>query len=144
MYLEGIGNRSALPALEKTLAFNEARLRMIAENVANVHTPGYRARQLEPAGFQSALRAALEEKGTDPSRRLVVDDGKQVATRPDGTLRVTPTLEPVEAVLFHDGTNLSMERQMADLAETGMMHELTTTLMRGYFDGLRKAIRGTA
>jgi flagellar basal body rod protein FlgB len=45
--------------------------------------------------------------------------------------------------LFHDGTNQSLEREMADLAETVMVHETAGTLLRGNVDGLRKAIRGT-
>ena len=32
---------------------------------------------------------------------------------------------------------------MADLAETGMVHEMAASLLRGYFDGIRKAIRGS-
>jgi flagellar basal body rod protein FlgB len=37
---------------------------------------------------------------------------------------------------------MSIEEQMADLAENAMMHETVTTLLRGRFDGLRKAIAG--
>lgn len=143
MYLEGISNTGPMPALEKSLAFNEARLRMIAENIANIQTPGYRAKQLDPRKFQDALREALKVKGPDPAKPLVVKSGEEVSTGPDGRLRVTPTVEPVENILFHDGTNLSVERQMADLAETGMAHELATTLLGSYFNGLRRAIRGT-
>ena len=57
-----------MPALVKTLAYNEARLRMIAENVANIHTPGYRTKQLDVRGFQSSLRRALDARGGDASQ----------------------------------------------------------------------------
>ncbi len=59
-----------------------------------------------------------------------------------GILEVTPSVEPAENIFFHDGTNMSLERQMSDLAETGMMQDLATTLLRGEYAGLRKAIRG--
>jgi flagellar basal-body rod protein FlgB len=142
MFISNITERGATPALINTLAFSEARLKMIAENVANATTPGYRAKQLDPRAFQAAMREALDARGGDPNRAFVIKDNGQVRTGKYGLLQVTPTERPVDNILFHDGTNLSIEREMADLAETGMTHELMATLLRGSFDGLRKAIRG--
>jgi flagellar basal-body rod protein FlgB len=132
-----------MPALVKTLAFNEARLRMIAENVANAHTPGYHAKQLDVMGFQQALGEALEVHRGDPSRSLIVERGREVTTDAKGSLRVTPSEKPADNVLFHDGTNVSIEREMADLAQTGMTHELAAALLRDRMNSLQKAIRGT-
>ena len=143
MFISNVTDRGATPALVHTLAFNQARLQMIAENVANSKTPGYRAQQLDVRAFQQALREALEARKSDPHKPLMVQSGRQVSTDEQGTLHVTPGEKPVENVLFHDGTNVSLERQMADLAETGMTQELLTTLLHGRFEGLRKAIRGT-
>lgn len=131
-----------MPALISTMSYNESRLKMIAQNVANVGTPGYRARQLDVKAFQRSLREALDAKKRDPKQPFVMDVGNEVATDPLGHLRVTPSLVPVQNILFHDGTNISIERQMANLAETGMMHQTAATLLRGSFEGLRKAIRG--
>jgi flagellar basal-body rod protein FlgB len=143
MFFSEMVDRGAVPALVKTLAYNHARLRLISENVANIHTPGYRAKHLDTRAFQGALREALEARGNDPRKPFVVNVDGQVQTDRQGHLRVTPTEEPVENVLFHDGTNMSIERQMADLAETGMANELATTLLRGRLQALRTAIRGT-
>lgn len=143
MFLENLTNRGATPALVNTLVFNEARLRMIADNIANIHTPGYRTKQLDTKAFQKALRVALDAKGSDPRKPFVVQSRGEAETKRDGRFEVSPKLAPVENILFHDGTNQSIERQMANLVETGMMHELTTTLLSGYFNVLRKAIRGT-
>ena len=142
MFISNITDRGATPALVKTLAFNQARFRMIAENIANSETPGYRTRHLDPQGFQAALRKALDTRGGDPKKPFVVTSGREVETDTNGFLKVTPSEKPVENVLFHDGTNMSIERQMAALAETDMMHEMTATLLRGRFAGLRKAISG--
>lgn len=142
MFLATLTEGGATPALEKTLSFNQARLRMIAENVANIHTPGYRAKQLDVKAFQSALREALDARGSDRSKPFVVNAGSEVETDRFGRLHVTPSIEPVENVLFHDGTNFSIERQMADLAETGMMNQLVSRLLQGRYSGLRSAISG--
>ena len=145
MFISTITDRGATPGLVKTVAFTQERLKMIAENVANMHTPGYRTKQLDVAGFQRALGDAFaqqrEHRGS--GRPFTVENGDQVRTDEQGRLRVTPSLRPSRNVLAHDGTNMSIERQMADLAETGMTNDLATTLLRGKYDGLRKAIRGT-
>lgn len=143
MLISAITDRGAVPALVKTLAYNEARLRMISENVANMHTPGYRAKRLDGPAFQRALRKALDARGNDPRGALEIKVDGEVKTDLQGRLHVTPQDHPVENVLFHDGTNLSIERQMTDLAETGMMHDLAAALLRDRFESLKKAIRGT-
>lgn len=143
MFLASLTDRGATPALVKVLAFNEARLGVIAENIANISTPGYRAKQLDPRAFQGALKRALEARGGDWHKPFVVEDNRQVKTARNGFLEVTPSDRPIDNILFHDGTNISIEREMVDLAETGMAHELAATLLRNSFDGMRKAIRGT-
>lgn len=142
MFIDSLGETGPIPALVKTMAFNEARLGVIAENVANAHTPGYRAKQLDPEAFQASLGQAIAARRGRPNAPFVVR-GEQFSTDEHGHLRVKPGEQPVSNVLFHDGTNVSLEREMAALAETGMMHELAGTLLSGRYDGLRKAIRGT-
>ncbi len=142
MFLSDLTNGGATPALVSTMSFNEARMGVIANNIANASTPGYRAKQLDTRAFQVSLRDALERRSgrSDP---FVLEGNRQVQTWRDGSLKVTPTDRPVDNILFHDGTNVSIEREMADLAETQMSHEFAATILRGYFDGLRKAIRGS-
>ena len=143
MFISSVTDRGATPAIVKMLAFNEVRLKTIAENVANIQTPGYRAKQLDTAAFQRSLREALDARAGDSNKRFDVRSGDEACTDAEGFLRVTPSQEPVDNILFHDGTNSSIEREMADLAETGMTHELFTALLTGRINGLRKAIRGT-
>lgn len=143
MFLANVTDRGATPALVKTLAFNEARLGVIAANIANSQTPGYRTKRLDAGRFQQALRDALDARGKDPDKPFVIQGGRDLRTDAQGFLQVTPNEQPVENILFHDGTNMSLERQMADLAETRMSHEVATALLSGRFAGLRKAIRGT-
>ncbi|MCB9851327.1 MAG: flagellar basal body rod protein FlgB [Phycisphaerales bacterium] len=138
---ENLMNRGATPALQAAWSYTQARHRMIAENVANMSTPNYKAKHLDLGEFQQTLAKALKNRGSDPNKALELD-GKQVKTRDDGSLDITPATKPGENVLFHDGTNMSIEREMSDLAQNAMLHEVTTTLLKGRFDGLRKAIAG--
>ena len=115
---------------------------MIAENIANATTPGYRAKQLDPYAFQASLREALDRRGAAGGAFVV--EGPQAKTTSSGHLDVTPGVKPVDNALFHDGTNISQEREMAYLAETSMTHELVAELLSGRFNRLRKALRGVA
>lgn len=141
MFLSDVTNGGAFPMLEKVLAFTEARNKVLAENIANITTPGYRAKQLDARGFQAALREASDKRASNGGP-LEMKGSEQFRTDEGGRLEVTPTLEPAENVLFHDGTNARIEREMADLAENAMMHQAATELMKSYFDGVKKAISG--
>jgi len=141
VFLSSVSGGGAIPMLEKTLAFTEARHRMLATNIANVTTPGYRAKQLDYGAFQAALRKAGERRA-EHGGRLAIEDGREFSTDADGRLRVTPSEEPVENLLFHDGTNARIERQMAMLAENGMVAQAANELIRNAYGGLLKAIRG--
>ena len=141
MFFENLLNRGATPGLVATLSYTGARHRMIAENIANMETPGYKARQLDAKAFQRTLGEAFDRRARDPRKPFVIK-GREVRTDAAGSLKVTPSFKPADNVLFHDGTNLSLEREMADLAENAMMHQMTAELLRGRIDGLRKAIRG--
>lgn len=140
-WLERLVNGGPTPALTAMLSFTESRNRTIAENVANLGTPGYKARQLDVQAFQKALGQALDRRADAPHRRLAFE-GREFSVDGSGRVRVTPSARPVESLLFHDGTNVSLEREMSDLAENALAHQTTARLLEGKFEGLRKAIRG--
>lgn len=143
MFFADVVNRNGVPALEKMLAFTEARQKMLAENIANVDTPGYRTKHLDAAGFQKALRQAIEtQEATGPSAELELKRTDEFKTDACGRLKVTPSEEPAENVLFHDGTNVRVEKQMAMMAENMMMHQTASEMLRGKFETMLKAIRG--
>jgi len=132
-----------IPLLERTLAFAEARQRMLATNIANLTTPGYRAKQLDMAAFQNALREAARKR-SDGDGSFALGSTREFRVDDLGLLQVTPRETPAENLLFQDGTNASIERQMAQLAENAMLNQVSAELLKGYYDGLGKAIRGRA
>lgn len=143
MLLSEITNGRAAPLLEKTLAFTAARQKMLATNIANITTPGYRTKNLDAAAFQRALRDAAEKRrGWDDP--LDLSGSKEFRTDSAGLLEVSPSEEPAENLLFQDGTNARIERQMALLAENAMINQAAAELLKGSFQGLERAIRGRA
>ena len=134
-------NSGPTPVLERMLTFTEARHRMLVENIANIDTPGYKARQLDTKAFQAALRDAVDRRSSC-SEPLAVRGTRQFRQSSTGQLEVTPTEEPPENILFHDQTNMRVERQMAMLAENTMMHQVAAERLKGRYDQLLSAIRG--
>jgi len=134
-------NSGPTPVLERMLSFTEARHRMLVRNIANIDTPGYRARQLDAKAFQSALRDSVDRRKS-ALEPLAIQGTRQFRQSPTGRLEVTPTEEPPENILFHDQTNMRVERQMAMLAENTMMHQVAAERLKGRYDELLSAIRG--
>lgn len=143
MFFESLINRGTLPALEALASFAEQRHRMVAENIANIDTPGYRTKHLDPGPFQKALADALDRRDGDHTKPFELRASRQFRQRANGTLAVTPSLEPGDNVLFHDGTNARLEYDLTALAENGMAYEYATQMLKGRYDGLITAIRGT-
>lgn len=139
--LTDITNGGALPMLEKTLAFTEARNKVIATNIANVLTPGYREKQLDVSAFQKALRTAQENREKSGGA-FELPQTQQLSTDEAGRMRLSPSEEPTQNLLFQDGTNARIERQMSHLAENTMMNQTASELMQQYFERISKAIRG--
>lgn len=142
-FFSGLINRRSVQAMDLTLAFVSAKHRVIAENIANVDTPGYRARRLDGRLFQEALAEALERRGPRPDSPVRLPRTRQFVHQADGRVRFYPQERPLRNVMFHDGTTGRIEMEMKELAENQMMHQLVTTLLRGEYEGLLKAIRGT-
>lgn len=142
MIFADIVNRGTLPAVEKLMAYTEARQRVLAENVANIDNPHYRTKHLDTKTFQRSLREAIDQQKETRSPTFQLADGNDFRVGEDGRLRVMPTERPADNVLFHDNTNASVEKQMALMGENAAMHQTAAELLRGRFEGLLKAIRG--
>lgn len=123
----------SLQVLHKGLEGTRARHRAIADNLANVSTPGYKRKTVR---FEEALTAALEQ-------------GKYFARGSDAVRRTTPDLSRVEpeleldtaSVLRADGNTVDIDREAADLAiNTGRFLAMVEILNREY-RMLHRAIR---
>jgi len=141
MLLSSVVNSGPLPVLERMAAFTEARHRVLLTNVANLDTPGYRPKDVEADGFRAALSEAVRRRGGS-SEPLAMAEGKSWQFGPGGSLELEPREVGPENILFHDGTNSSVERQMSELVKNAMTHQIAVELLRGRYSELMNAIRG--
>jgi flagellar basal-body rod protein FlgB len=121
----------ALGSHEQALYRLNERTGVLASNLANADTPGYKARDLD---FKTALTGV-----SGPA--LVADDPRHLAAsgtpapRGDLLYRV-----PNHASL--DGNTVDVDMEQAAFAENAVRYQATLQILRGRFDDIRKALRG--
>ena len=142
MWIDRLTASRTTHAIELAAQFAEQRHKVLAENIANVDTPDYATKRLDPAAFEASLKEALERGQRTRARGLELRGNAQFAPGPDGRLRARPLEEPAANVLFHDGTNVRLEQLLADVAQNSLSYEVTTSFLRGRFQNLLRAIRG--
>lgn len=127
----GIFRSTTIPALEQTLTFAQKRHELLAGNLANIDTPGYRARDLDQGDFQNALAESIDNASRPVSPSLSVSTRDDIYAGPRAA---------TEQVVFHDGSDVSLEHQVTELAKNQHLHGLAITTMRSQFALLRAAI----
>lgn len=140
--IQGMFDHGATPTLERMLQFTSARHGVLTHNIANLDTPYFRPRDLDPKAFQAQLGEAVERRRRRPdpvAGELPLRDSRAVRFGRDG-LDVRPQTVD-ENILFHDRNNRDLERIMQDLAENTLMHNASVEFLRGEFELLRMAIR---
>lgn len=142
MWIDRVLESPSRTALEWAARFAEARHQVLAENIANLETPHYRARRLDPQAFQTSLREALERVERRPGARLELRGNAQFATQRDGSIRVAPVREPPGNVQFHDGTSQRVEESATEMARNALSYDLAMAVLKRKFDTLLAAIRG--
>jgi flagellar basal-body rod protein FlgB len=130
-----------LSAIEQTLSFTERRHGLLAGNVANADTPGYQTRDLSLVNFQSALKESLAGRQqpdgiastASPSPR-----GQSAKSEAQAQVR-----DAMTQILYHDGSDVSLERQVTEIAKNQSMHATAITVLRNQYQLLQMAIAGT-
>jgi flagellar basal-body rod protein FlgB len=98
--------------LERYMDLLSARQKLVASNVANADTPGYKTQDID---FQSEFANAMS--------------GAPRATAVNGL------------VVKNDGNNVSMDREARLLSENALRFSIASNLMHGQITSLKAAIK---
>lgn len=118
-----------LDLAEQRLKYLGARQGVLATNVANADTPGWKARDLQPftavlAGANSDARAPVQ---TNPMHL-------------QGTLADTPGIKSLQGERAPDGNQVSLDQQLEKIAQTDSDHEAVTAIYRRYVGMFKEAL----
>jgi flagellar basal-body rod protein FlgB len=104
------------------------RQQAISDNMANVETPGYKAKQVS---FEDQLLKELASSGSNP----------QAVS--EAISSVTPEVTEAEGETFReDGNGVDLEQQMIDMVRTTTNYSYSLRQMTDYFTRLQTAISG--
>ena len=110
--------------LERVLDVSAFRHQVIAANLANVDTPGYRTRDLRPfAGEIERAMAGNESSLSEQSFTPVAHEIRGLIERPDGN-------------------NVSVERESLLLAQNQLRFQVAVQFMKAEFHRMSLAITG--
>src|SRR3712207_3538486 len=119
MFIDRLINQTNAPLVEKVLGFASKRHKLIAENIANVDTPGYRQKDLSEAKFFAMLRERAAERRSASVPGTVGYDDLNVDVE-----------NPQAGILFHDQNNRSMEQLASDQAKNGLLYMMAIELLK--------------
>jgi flagellar basal-body rod protein FlgB len=120
--LERLFRSGSLPALETMLTYASARQRVLAANVANVDTLGYRTQDLPEDDFRRALQRAFG------------GEAPPAGFNPGASADAGP--------LKAGGNNVDLELEMAKMARNTLLHGTAAALVAQQFALLREAVSG--
>jgi flagellar basal-body rod protein FlgB len=106
-------------ALERALAGSSLRHEVLASNIANANTPGFRRQEVD---FHSVLAEAVES-----GDRRLDNVGFSAVTDSSGQIRL-------------DGSSVDMEREMASLVQNSLEYQAIVATLRGQFRMLQTVI----
>ncbi len=120
--------------LEKALDIRHSRHKLIASNIANAETPGYRAVDIS---FEDELRRQTGKKG---SIVMVGTDPRHITPGAAGmsSVRIVESPSGPEGL---DGNTVNLESEMVRLAENSLMYNISTRLIKRKFKSLMNVIK---
>lgn len=121
--------------LRGKLGYLSEKQRLIAQNVANAETPGYRPQDLKPFNFQSQIQMAQSSGGlaTTNSGHIAM------ATTASGSRFKAKRTEDSETTL--DGNSVVLEEEMLKMSDARMNYDAAIGFYQKSLNLLRMASR---
>jgi flagellar basal-body rod protein FlgB len=144
--LSSIFQSSTIPVLEQVVNFTEARHGVLAGNIANLDTPGYRTRGLSPTQFQERLKTAIstQHEPVSPTYNPLTGGMTMPNAASSRVDRQAAAFQNVEGasktILRHDDSDVSMEQQINEIVKNQQQHNLAISIMSAQFRLLKAAI----
>jgi len=125
---------TTIPVLEQVVNFAQTRHSLLAGNLANLDTPGYKVRDLSPQAFESKLKQAISHRHESATNRSL-GDITQAVNNPIGQIS-----GELETFLYHDESSGNLETQIAAVSKNQLQHNLALSIMTSQFRLLQTAI----
>ncbi len=129
---------TTIPVLQQAVAFNQARHVVLAGNIANMDTPGYRVRDLSVEDFQHQLREMIHKRHVPQESASAAVVKNSLAGPAEG--RKAEEVRKPKTILRHDKSNVGIEYQVTEMVKNQMQHNMALTIMNNQLRLLETAI----
>ncbi|HHT9137608.1 MAG TPA: flagellar basal body rod protein FlgB [Candidatus Wunengus sp. YC60] len=121
-----IGIDKSATLLEKMLDVSSVKHKVIANNIANVNTPGYKKMDVT---FADQLEKALNEASPN----------KFDALQP----KIVISKEDTSGAVRNDGNNVDMDKEVSALVKNTLSYSIYTQLLAKKYEVVKSAIEGS-
>lgn len=124
---------SALGIHQKALSLRSQRAEMLASNIANADTPGYKAKDID-------FKAALASVETQSNGSLTRTNAKHIQISTAGSNAESLYRVPNQSSL--DGNTVDGLIEKSAFAENALRYQASITFLDGKFKGMMSALKG--
>ncbi len=124
--------------MSKALSLRTKKNSLIASNLANVDTPGYKSKDLN---FRGLMETYLEEKGLSKKRNIE----EEVVLHTTNPKHLKPKEDYSKDFIIENQergvpNNVDLDEQMAKLSENNIQYQIVTQMLVKKFELLKTAI----
>jgi len=118
--------------MKDKLSYLGQRQAVLAQNVANANTPGYKAKEITP------FKSFAEEMKSASNSMAVTDNKHIVPASLSGSNAVSKKMRSFEVV--PSGNSVDLEQQMMEVSSTTMEYQADTSILHKFMSLFRLAI----
>ncbi|MCA1743325.1 MAG: flagellar basal body rod protein FlgB [Desulfonatronovibrio sp.] len=121
--------------VSKVLDMRLERQNVVSSNLANVTTPGYKARRIE---FEDALQSAL---GLDGKGTVDRTDKMHMPAKFNPKSFGADFIKSIEPRVYQGEDSVDLDKEMSVMAQNTLMYNALSQIQQKNFDGIKTAIR---
>jgi flagellar basal-body rod protein FlgB len=123
---------NTIQALEQGLNYSSLKQKTISQNIANVDTPNYKAKDVSfKQIFQEVAGHSFEAHRTDARHYRFQSSSSS-----------NFFIQQRKSAYQHNGNSVDMDREMSELAENQIYYQALTERLNGKFNSLKTVIQG--
>jgi flagellar basal-body rod protein FlgB len=127
-----------LDALQSRMHWLGGRQKLVAENVANASTPGYKPRDLQPQDFGALMQG---QAGGVAQLGLAATDGGQFMQIEGFKPGMAKAVTSLDSETTMDGNSVVLEEQMLKMSESRMQFEAAVGFYEKSLNMVRMAVK---